>query len=169
MPNYFPLGTASEVQAFDYRAAQGGSRSLVQTFPIATGGLPLNPIGTGSATGLPAPSGWLPIPTGSINGNPSGVPLYFRNAGGSLLRRVSAGLYEFVFAPAPNGTVSAWMELCTAGPRDYNPTVRDIATGYVRFNMMTASGTAADLANGDAISLEYIAFTTGNPQGGSGP
>ncbi len=169
MPNYFPLGTASEVQAFDYRAGQPGSRSEVQTFPIATGGLPINPIGTGSATGLPAPSGWLPIPTGSINGNPSGVPLFFRNVGGSLLRRVSAGLYEFVFAPAPNGTVNAWMELSTSGPREYNPTVRDIATGYVRFNMSTASGTASDLANGDAISIEYIAFTTGNANGGSGP
>jgi len=169
MPNYSPLGTASEGSYFDYRAAHQGSRSKVSTFPIATGGLPLNPIGTGSATGLPAPSGWLPMPTNSINGVPSGVPLYFRNEMGSTLRRVSAGLYEFQFQPAPNGVIDCWMELCTTGPRQLNTVKRDIATGYIQFNSHTASGTISDLSNGDCVSIEYIAFTVGNPQGGSGP
>jgi hypothetical protein len=169
MPNYMPLGTASEVAAFDYRATQQGSRSQVSTFPIATGGLPLNPIGTGSATGLPAPTGWFPGPTGSINGNPSGIPIYFRNTGGSLLRRISAGTYEFQFAPAPNGVIDIWMELTTAGARQFAITKRDIATGYIQFNTITASGTTADLANGDAVAIEYIAFTVGNPNGAAGP
>lgn len=152
MPNAFETGVQGPV-----RSPIAGHVIFEGVFPIATGGLPINPIGTG------IPTGTLPIPTGSINGVPSGVPLYYKGAGGMRLSRIAAGSYRLNFAPAPNGTVKAWMELSTVAARTFFNTKRDIATGYVEFSTMSASGTAMDPANGDAIGVEYTAFSTGDP------
>jgi len=151
MPNAF------EVPNFPPRAAIQAQISFQGVFPIATGGLPINPIGTG------IPTGTLPIPTGSLNGVPSGVPLYFKAGGAMRLSRIGAGSYRLNFAPAPNGTVRAWMELMTVQTRIFGNTKRDIATGYVEFSTLSASGTAMDPANGDAIGVEFTAFSTGEP------
>jgi hypothetical protein len=150
---------AAEVSNFPPKAVQQAQFSFQSIFPIATGGLPINPVGTA------IPTGTLPIPTGSLQGVPSGVPLFFRPAGPVFLTRFGAGLYRLILAPATNGTVRAWLELSTSGPRIFATTKRDIATGYVEFESRSASGTLMDPANGEAIGVEYAAFATGNAAG----
>jgi len=153
------MPSAFEVPAYPVKAIQPASVSFQSLFPIATGGLPINTLGTGIATGT------FPGPTGSLQGVPSGVPLYFRPAGGSYLTRVSTGLYQLVFAPAPNGSVRAWKEFCTGTPRTLQVTKRDIPTGYVQISCFSASGTLMDLSNGACMGVEFTAYSTGESAG----
>ena len=150
---------AAEVANFQSKAVQQAQISFQSIFPIATGGLPINPVGTA------IPTGTLPIPTGSLQGVPSGVPLFFRPAGPVYLTRFGAGQFRLILAPATNGTVRAWLEMATTGSRVFSVTKRDIATGYVELESRSASGTLMDPANGDAIGVEYTAFSTGNAAG----
>lgn len=150
---------AAEPSNYPQKAVQPAQIDFQAIYPIATGGLPINTAGTGIATGV------FPGPTGSQQGVPSGAPLYFRPAGPIFLTRIAAGQFRLVLAPAPNGTVKAWLEMATAGPRFFNTVKRDIATGYVEIDCRSASGTLMDPASGDAIGIEYKAFATGNPAG----
>lgn len=112
-------------------------------------------------------TGGLPSPTGSL-GVPSGVTVVSRASAGAGVSRVGTGLYNFVFAPAPNGIVRAWVELQSAtAPTviDAQPVKRDVGTGYAQFQFYSPSGTARDPANGDAIGFEFIGFSTGNAAG----
>jgi len=155
------MPSSFEVPAYPLKSIQPASVSFQSLFPIATGGLPINTLGTGIATGT------FPGPTGSLQSNPSGVPLYFRPAGATLLTRVSAGLYQLVFAPAPNGSIRVWQEFTAslATPRQVAVTKRDIATGYVQVSVFSESGTLMDFANGDMVGIEYTAYSTGNAAG----
>ncbi len=155
------MTTAAGVGQFPAKAGQQGQVDFTSSFPIATGGLPINPIGTG------IPTGTFPQPTGSLNGVPSGVPLYFRNSGEMQLSRKSAGLYTLNFSPAPNGTIFVWVEFAAGASsvQSIRQTKRDIATGYVELAPISASGTAIDFSNGDMVSAKYTAYSTGNPGG----
>jgi hypothetical protein len=149
---------------FPTYAGQIGQITNVGVFPIGTGGLAVAPQGTGSGLG----TGFLPITTGSLNGSPSGVPLYYRSAGGMQLYRTGTGAYTLLFGTAPNGAIRAWVEFQSAATQTVttiSTIKRDMGTGYVNIQCWSGSGTTIDPANGDALGIEYYAFSAGDPWG----
>lgn len=143
------MTTAREVFQYPVKTAMRDTVFQTAIVGIATGGLP-------SPTGAP--------------GVPSGSPGVVTRTSNSQcgVSRVGTGLYNFVFAPAPNGSVKAWVELQSAtAPTviDAQPVQRAVATGWAQFQFYSPSGTARDPANGDALGFSFEAWSTGNAAG----
>jgi hypothetical protein len=158
------MAASKDAQHYPTYAGHPTQIEYVGIFPIGTGALPIHPLGTGSGLG----TGFLPITTGSVNGSPSGVPIYYRSVGNMQLVRTGTGAYTLTFATAPNGAVKAWVEFQSSAPMGVADVVvnkRDYGTGYVNLQCYSASGTTMDPANGDAIGIQYTALSAGDPWG----
>lgn len=142
------MPTAREIFQYQARTAMRDQTTQWALVGIATGG--------------------LPSPTGAV-GVPSGVTVVTRFSNSQVgVSRVGTGLYNFVFAPAPNGIVRAWVELQSAtAPTvvDAQSVKRAVATGWAQVQYYSPSGTACDPANGDALGFEFVGWTTGNAAG----